>query len=83
MKVFIFDFNEEKGEAVAREIGGVFCKVDVTSDSEVDAAFSHFAGRETLLKPAIKSFLGGEAVPAIRWSAFQAFPTLDQLAFYT
>jgi hypothetical protein len=24
--------NEEKGEAVAAEIGGVFCKVDVTDD---------------------------------------------------
>jgi NAD(P)-dependent dehydrogenase (short-subunit alcohol dehydrogenase family) len=40
VKVAIFDFNEEKGEAIAREIGGVFCKVDVTSDSEVDAAFA-------------------------------------------
>mgnify|MGYP003707175497 CR=1 FL=1 len=40
VKVAIFDFSEEKGEAIAREIGGVFCKVDVTSDSEVDAAFA-------------------------------------------
>jgi NAD(P)-dependent dehydrogenase (short-subunit alcohol dehydrogenase family) len=40
VKVAIFDFNEEKGEAVAKEIGGVFCKVDVTSDKEVDAAFA-------------------------------------------
>ncbi|MBR0820188.1 SDR family NAD(P)-dependent oxidoreductase [Bradyrhizobium liaoningense] len=40
VKVAIFDFNEEKGVAVAKEIGGVFCKVDVTSDDEVDAAFA-------------------------------------------
>ncbi|TPQ28200.1 3-hydroxy-2-methylbutyryl-CoA dehydrogenase [Bradyrhizobium guangdongense] len=40
VKVAIFDFAVEKGEAVAKEIGGVFCKVDVTSDSEVDAAFA-------------------------------------------
>ena len=40
VKVAIFDFNEEKGEAVAKEIGGVFCKVDVTSDEQVDAAFA-------------------------------------------
>src|SRR3954449_8417823 len=40
VKVAIFDFNVEKGEAVAKEIGGVFCKVDVTSDAEVDAAFA-------------------------------------------
>ena len=39
VKVAIFDFNAEKGEAVAREIGGVFCKVDVTSDADVDAGF--------------------------------------------
>ena len=40
VKVAIFDFNEEKGEAIAKEIGGVFCKVDVTSDEQVDAAFA-------------------------------------------
>jgi NAD(P)-dependent dehydrogenase (short-subunit alcohol dehydrogenase family) len=40
VKVAIFDFNDEKGEAIAREIGGVFCKVDVTSDEQVDAAFA-------------------------------------------
>jgi NAD(P)-dependent dehydrogenase (short-subunit alcohol dehydrogenase family) len=40
VKVALFDFNEEKGEAVAKEIGGVFCKVDVTSDEQVDAAFA-------------------------------------------
>ncbi|MGF2577143.1 SDR family NAD(P)-dependent oxidoreductase, partial [Ralstonia pseudosolanacearum] len=32
--------NEEKGEAIAKEIGGVFCKVDVTSDEQVDAGFA-------------------------------------------
>jgi len=39
-KIALFDLNDEKGEALAREIGGVFCKVDVTSESQVDAAFS-------------------------------------------
>jgi NAD(P)-dependent dehydrogenase (short-subunit alcohol dehydrogenase family) len=39
VKVAIFDFNEEKGEAVAKELGGVFCKVDVTSEADVDAGF--------------------------------------------
>ena len=33
VKVAIFDLNEEKGEAVAAEIGGVFCKVNVTRRS--------------------------------------------------
>lgn len=40
VKVAIFDMNEEKGEALASEIGGVFCKVNVTSDDEVDAGFA-------------------------------------------
>ena len=40
VKVAIFDFNAEKGEALASALGGVFCKVDVTSDAEVDAGFA-------------------------------------------
>ncbi|MDB5425456.1 MAG: 3-hydroxy-2-methylbutyryl-CoA dehydrogenase [Phenylobacterium sp.] len=40
VKVAIFDMNEEKGEAVAKDIGGVFCKVNVTSEEEVDAGFA-------------------------------------------
>ncbi|WP_416906787.1 MAG: SDR family NAD(P)-dependent oxidoreductase [Polymorphobacter sp.] len=39
VKVAIFDLNEEKGEKVAAEIGGVFCKVNVTDDASVDAGF--------------------------------------------
>ena len=40
VKVAIFDLNEEKGEAVAKELGGVFAKVNVTSDADVDAGFA-------------------------------------------
>jgi NAD(P)-dependent dehydrogenase (short-subunit alcohol dehydrogenase family) len=40
VKIAIFDMNEEKGEAVAKDVGGVFCKVNVTSDEEVDAGFA-------------------------------------------
>src|SRR6056300_1235751 len=39
-KVAIFDMNEEKGEALAAALGGTFCKVNVTSDEEVDAGFA-------------------------------------------
>jgi NAD(P)-dependent dehydrogenase (short-subunit alcohol dehydrogenase family) len=39
VKVAIFDLQVEKGEAVAAEIGGVFCEVNVTSDESVDAGF--------------------------------------------
>jgi NAD(P)-dependent dehydrogenase (short-subunit alcohol dehydrogenase family) len=40
VRVALFDLNQERGEAVAKELGGVFCKVDVTSEGEVDAAFA-------------------------------------------
>jgi len=39
VKIGIFDMNEEKGEAVASELGGVFTNVNVTSDEQVDAGF--------------------------------------------
>ena len=40
VKVAIFDMNAAKGEAVAADIGGVFCAVNVTSDESVDAGFA-------------------------------------------
>ena len=40
VKVALFDLNEELGEKLAKELGGVFCKVNVTSTPEVDAAFA-------------------------------------------
>lgn len=40
VKVAILDLNADKGEALAREIGGVYCKTNVTSDESVEAAFA-------------------------------------------
>lgn len=40
VKVAIFDMNPERGEQVAKEIDGVFCRANVTSDAEIDAAFA-------------------------------------------
>ena len=39
-KVAIFDLNAERGEAVAKDIGGTFCKVDVSDEAAVDAGFA-------------------------------------------
>ena len=39
-KVALFDVNQEKGDALASEIGGVFCKTDVTDIASVEAAFA-------------------------------------------
>lgn len=39
-KVGIFDMNVERGEAVAKDIGGVFARVDVSDNDSVDAGFA-------------------------------------------
>jgi NAD(P)-dependent dehydrogenase (short-subunit alcohol dehydrogenase family) len=39
VRVAIFDINEAAGEAIARDIGGVFCKVDILSEDSVVAGF--------------------------------------------
>ena len=38
-KVALFDLNEERGEALAKELGGVFCKVNVADEASVTAGF--------------------------------------------
>jgi NAD(P)-dependent dehydrogenase (short-subunit alcohol dehydrogenase family) len=40
VKVALFDLNETRGEALATELGGVFCLVDVTQDASVEAGFA-------------------------------------------
>lgn len=40
VRVAIFDVNAEKGEAIARAIGGLFCHVDITSEESVLAGFA-------------------------------------------
>lgn len=39
-RVAIFDLAAARGEAVARELGGTFCKVDVTQEASVDEGFA-------------------------------------------
>lgn len=40
VKIALFDLNEVKGEALAAELGGIFCHVDVTKEDSVDAGFA-------------------------------------------
>ena len=40
VKVALLDLNAELGEPLAKELGGVFCEVNVTSDDDVDAALA-------------------------------------------
>jgi len=41
VRVAVFDLNEASGTALAAELGGVFCKVDVTSEQQVDTGFAN------------------------------------------
>ena len=40
VKCALFDMNADKGEKVAKDIGGVFCQMNVTDEASVDAAFA-------------------------------------------
>jgi len=40
VRVALFDLNEERGQQVADEIGGIVCKVDVSDEASVDAGFA-------------------------------------------
>jgi NAD(P)-dependent dehydrogenase (short-subunit alcohol dehydrogenase family) len=40
VKVALFDLQVAKGEALAAEIGGIFCEVNVTDDDSVDSGFA-------------------------------------------
>ncbi len=88
VKVAIFDLQEEKGEAMAAEIGGTFCKVDVTSDDSVDAGFAKARaahGQERVLvncagtANAIKTVSRDKETGAIRHFPLDAFNFIVQL----
>jgi len=40
VKVAVFDISEEAGEAFAKEIGGVFCNVNIMDEASVEAGFA-------------------------------------------
>jgi NAD(P)-dependent dehydrogenase (short-subunit alcohol dehydrogenase family) len=39
VKVAIFDMNSERGEAVAKDVNGIYCQVDITQDDQINEAF--------------------------------------------
>jgi NAD(P)-dependent dehydrogenase (short-subunit alcohol dehydrogenase family) len=45
VRVALFDLNADLGQALAREIGGVFCRVDVTVDRDVDEGLESARGQ--------------------------------------
>jgi NAD(P)-dependent dehydrogenase (short-subunit alcohol dehydrogenase family) len=40
VKVAVFDIDEAAGEALAKELGGVFCNVDIMSEESCEAGFA-------------------------------------------
>ena len=44
VRIGSFDLNEERGEAVAKELDGSFAKVNVTNEEDVDAGFAKIRG---------------------------------------
>jgi NAD(P)-dependent dehydrogenase (short-subunit alcohol dehydrogenase family) len=65
VKVAIFDINEGDGEALAKQIGGVFCKVDIMSEESVLAGFEKARaahGQERVLVHCAVVSSGGKTV---------------------
>lgn len=88
VKVAIFDLNEEMGEATAREIGGVFCKVNVTDDESVDAGLAKAReahGQERILvncagiAPPIKTVSRDRETGAIKHHPLDVFESVIQV----
>jgi NAD(P)-dependent dehydrogenase (short-subunit alcohol dehydrogenase family) len=88
VKIAIFDMNQDKGEATAREVGGVFCKVNVTSDADVDAGFAKARaalGQERILincagtGNAFKTAGRDKATGEIKHFPIDAFNTIIQI----
>ncbi len=66
VRVCLFDMNADRGEVVAREIGGVFCRVDITDEASVKAGFANARaahGQERIL---VNCAGGGQSAKTIR-----------------
>lgn len=74
VKVALFDMNEERGQALALELGGVFCKVNVTSDEDVIAGFAKARaanGQERIL---VNCAGTGNAIKTASWDKNTGLP---------
>ena len=80
-KVAIFDVNEAGGRAAAEEIGGLFCRVDVTSEESVIAGFEQARaahGQERVLVHCAQISRGGKTLARDKATGgYKRFPTED------
>ena len=88
VKVAIFDLQEEKGKAIAAEIGGLFCEVNVMDDASVDAGYAKARaahGQERILvncagtANAIKTVSRDRETGAVKHFPLDAFNFIVQL----
>jgi NAD(P)-dependent dehydrogenase (short-subunit alcohol dehydrogenase family) len=88
VKVALFDMNETAGLALASELGGVYCNVDVTSEADVDAAFAKAraaVGQERILvncagtADAVKTASRDKKTGEIRPCATERFDRIVQI----
>lgn len=81
VKVAVFDVNEAAGEATARDIGGVFCKVDITKEDSVLAGFDKARaahGQERILVHCAMTAKGGKTLSYDKENGrFKRTPTED------
>jgi len=81
VKVALFDLNADAGEALAKELGGVFCKVDVTSEEQVDAAFAKARADQGQERILVNCAGTGNAIKTAsrdkKTGEIKAFPTLN------
>jgi len=81
IKVAIFDVNADGGEAVARDIGGVFCHVNVTDEQSVLDGFVKARaanGQERILVHCAQTSRGGKTVGRDKETGgFKRFSTED------
>jgi NAD(P)-dependent dehydrogenase (short-subunit alcohol dehydrogenase family) len=84
LKVAIFDVNEDGGKAVADAIGGIFCKVDITSEDSVVAGFEAARGahgQERVLVHCAQISKGGKTVRYDKTSGGYVRYSTDDYAF--
>ncbi len=83
IKVAVFDINEEAGEAVAKEIGGVFCNVNIMDEASVEAGFAKARaahGQERIVVHCAMVSGGGKTVRWDKNSGSYARTPTEQIA---
>ncbi|MEX1251642.1 MAG: SDR family oxidoreductase, partial [Hyphomonas sp.] len=80
-KVAIFDINEEAGEATARELGGIFCNVNIMSEDSCVAGFEKARkahGQERITVHCAMAAKGGKTLSWDKDNAkYKRLPTAD------